>query len=504
MSVIFTLDPPANEEAKYSHNDLERVNEKIQQQPNIPEHHLLKAEICIVLKKHKEAIEACDVGLRYSDSSTMGGILMTKAYAHGGISEYKEALGCLESAKQFTDINDIHATKQLFFREGLISALYAQRLMHIDIQQAKFMIDKAIKIVCTHKLDHSLAMVFFIGGNIYYELNDDTAILLHLFAAQHGVSTSYMRLGASLYRFKEYEAALDVFERHLQNATGDFEIYHNMAMCSVSLGRVYPAYKSFLKLKEIQYKKCFYGPFGYVLDTDPEAKRVYKFCAAPEPYRLEREVNHLIKCRSSPNTCKYINHIGPQQEERDYYQVIVVEKVDTILNQYKIENLSIPQLGCLITGLLRGLSAIHSENIVHCDISTRNIGFNNSLQTADDVRIIDFGASVNIGENCDHYTKEFACPEIRTKPAHPRFDIFSVGVLLHDCLLQATAHLEEQPTTHPMLHIISKATAKPRKERYQSASEMLQAFEIAWDGVMQTYNTGTLARFEKRKIIKAH
>ena len=152
--------------------------------------------------------------------------------------------------------------------------------------------------------------------------------------------------------------------------------------------------------------------------------------------------------------------------------------------------------------LLRALSYAHRRGIIHRDIKPSNI----LLTPEGTVKVADFGIARIIEED-DLAGGEpgeivgsarYMSPEqLRGGEAKPESDIYSVGVLLYHCLTGrppfsgdvrslARQHTREQPTPPRRLNkkispgmeaVILKALAKDPKDRYRSASAMLDDIE---------------------------
>ncbi len=157
----------------------------------------------------------------------------------------------------------------------------------------------------------------------------------------------------------------------------------------------------------------------------------------------------------------------------------------------------------MATQLLHALSYAHRRGIIHRDIKPSNI-----LLTQDGtVKVADFGIA-RIVEEDDAQVGEpgeiigsarYMSPEqLRGEDATPRSDVYSVGVLLYHCLTGrppfsgdvrslARQHMHNDPTpprrlnkriTPGMEAVIMKALSKDPRDRYFSASAMLDDIEI--------------------------
>lgn len=92
-------------------------------------------------------------------------------------------------------------------------------------------------------------------------------------------------------------------------------------------------------------------------------------------------------------------------------------------------------------GLLRGVAYLHSQGVTHQDLKPENVLLQGGLARWDTVRIIDFGMShalhlpLDIHSGTRMGTPHFMAPEqFYGMRGDPRSDLYSVGVLLFDCL----------------------------------------------------------------------
>jgi eukaryotic-like serine/threonine-protein kinase len=152
--------------------------------------------------------------------------------------------------------------------------------------------------------------------------------------------------------------------------------------------------------------------------------------------------------------------------------------------------------------LLLALSYAHRRGIIHRDIKPSNI----LLTQEGTVKVADFGiARIVEEEDAGGAPGEivgsarYMSPEqLRGEDATPRSDVYSVGVLLYHCLTGrppfsgdvkslARQHIHKDPTPPRKLHrrispemeaVILKALQKDPRDRYFSASAMLDDIEI--------------------------
>jgi serine/threonine protein kinase len=142
------------------------------------------------------------------------------------------------------------------------------------------------------------------------------------------------------------------------------------------------------------------------------------------------EINILQKLKH-PNIVKFINAY------KDINWFIIMEFIDFNLNRLMEFNILKPELiKSLSLQLLRAVSYIHNNNIIHLDIKPQNI-----LVTKDNIlKLCDFGESktLNIGENFDGKIDQeivslwYRAPEILFGDSFDHgVDVWSVGLVLY-------------------------------------------------------------------------
>jgi serine/threonine protein kinase len=107
----------------------------------------------------------------------------------------------------------------------------------------------------------------------------------------------------------------------------------------------------------------------------------------------------------------------------------------SIRRYYESQNETLPSLGQRLQWCHQsvvGISYIHSKNILHNDISARNILLTSNME----IKICDFGSSTFVGEKI-HGFNEFRYVGFRRPPdkvATFRDDIFSIGGLFYEII----------------------------------------------------------------------
>lgn len=146
----------------------------------------------------------------------------------------------------------------------------------------------------------------------------------------------------------------------------------------------------------------------------------------------------------------------------------------------------------LTLGILEGVCYLHSAGITHHDLKPENILLAEGKAQAGAIRIIDFGMShakhleLDIHSGTRMGTPHFMAPEqFRGVRGDPRSDLYSVGVLLFDCLAghppyedalgwllgSETGELQ-WPGPAPLHPLMQQAMRRLPEHRFQTAEEM--------------------------------
>ncbi len=153
--------------------------------------------------------------------------------------------------------------------------------------------------------------------------------------------------------------------------------------------------------------------------------------------------------------------------------------------------LSLAEVHELFSSLVQAVSYLHKRDVIHRDLKPSNI----LLDKEEDsgrvyVRLIDFGIAAMKGSQMsapltvageEMGTESFMAPERLNGSVSPSNDIYSLGIIL---FLMLTGHLPEEVDTQslpqPLERVIARATAHDPDDRFESADELLQAFEAAY------------------------
>ena len=181
----------------------------------------------------------------------------------------------------------------------------------------------------------------------------------------------------------------------------------------------------------------------------------------------------------------------------------------------------------LIEGVCAGLQHMHDKGWVHKDLKPDNILMNRSAE----VRIIDFSLAVRKASALSKVfaskkgvirgTRTYIAPEtIRKQPSTPATDIYSLGIVLYECLTGKPPFSGESPqdllrrhiadapvepslinsnVTPEMDALILKMLAKKPKDRFQECSEV--ASEIARIKIFKEEPVEGLTQEEKEQQV---
>src|SRR5690554_2868774 len=226
--------------------------------------------------------------------------------------------------------------------------------------------------------------------------------------------------------------------------------------------------------------------------------------------RFTREAR-LASQLTHPNTVTIYDY----GQDPHGFLYIAMEWVEGVsLYQYLDKRGALPPLAVarLSVQILASLQEAHQLHFLHRDLKPSNIMLTRDFQGQDMVKILDFGIAKDLSENAEsparitHQgtfvgTPRYASPEQleQTKRLGPPSDIYSLGLLMWEAMVGDPAvpstiygecvekHLGPEPWVLPpavscppgLERILSKALAKPTKERYQSCAEMRRDL-LAW------------------------
>jgi serine/threonine-protein kinase len=158
--------------------------------------------------------------------------------------------------------------------------------------------------------------------------------------------------------------------------------------------------------------------------------------------RYEREAMTLGRLPPHPNVVAVIDHGRTVERDREgvpYYVMDWVAK-DTLQQQLaQTGRMSLIETQRLLGPVFDALAHIHAEGLIHRDLKPSSIG----IGTDGVPRLLDFGLALEEGAETDQLTRTgtvigtptYMSPEqIRGERTDARADLYSLGVILFECL----------------------------------------------------------------------
>jgi serine/threonine-protein kinase len=247
------------------------------------------------------------------------------------------------------------------------------------------------------------------------------------------------------------------------------------------MGIVYRALDTLLQ--RIVAVKVISGP----IDTDPEPRERF--------FREARAAGQL-----SHKNIITIHDLG-EHEGQPYLAMEYLTGQDLAARMIDPQRMSLRRKLEVAAEICEGLEYAHAHGVVHRDIKPGNI----FLTDSGGVKIVDFGLARLVTSELTRSNRmmgtiNYMAPEqIRGERVDHRADIFSTGVVLYEVLSGRRAFesdsvastlykiLEQSPeplrnidAALPLevVHIVDRALAKPRDERYQHTSELLRDLAV--------------------------
>jgi len=168
--------------------------------------------------------------------------------------------------------------------------------------------------------------------------------------------------------------------------------------------------------------------------------QVYRGIRTHSEYGIEQTVAvKVFKSRKAVQALKNEMHILSRVDSHHCVRLlgwadfrrgpaIILEHLEG-LSLYELvsyEKLSAGLIGEIIAQLQRGLADLHSHNIVHGDLSAKNI----FITRKGVIKILDFGFSAIHSGTLSHGTPQFLAPEVwRGQSLTPQSDLFSAGLI---------------------------------------------------------------------------
>ncbi len=227
---------------------------------------------------------------------------------------------------------------------------------------------------------------------------------------------------------------------------------------------------------------------------------------------------HLSTMIQHDNICEVMD-VGEESDGTPYFVMPLLEG-RTLADAIKDGPLPTAKAASIATRVLAALGAAHRNQVVHRDLTPRNI----FLMETEDVRLLDFGISKILSQESTDVshtgisigTSFYMAPEQAAgKKVDFRADLYSVGVIMYEMLtgqrpfqdvsLAETMYkVTSKPPKPPrrinrsipkaVEKIVLKAMAHDPKRRYSTAEEMLIDIERAVNLQHQSKPTNTIER----------
>ncbi|NBQ89322.1 MAG: serine/threonine protein kinase, partial [Betaproteobacteria bacterium] len=173
----------------------------------------------------------------------------------------------------------------------------------------------------------------------------------------------------------------------------------------------------------------------------------------------------LLAATQSPHVVRYQAHGCT----RSYAWLAMEFLAGGDLKQHIGAGLASAQTLALIRQLASGLSAIHAQGVVHCDLKPGNLLF----RRPDELVMVDFGLSRQLrygheeqGWSGAHGTASYCSPEqLRGEPLDARTDLYSAGVILFEMLTGQKPYLGITPQLTIDMHLHAPLPRLPRRLR---------------------------------------
>lgn len=235
----------------------------------------------------------------------------------------------------------------------------------------------------------------------------------------------------------------------------------------------------------------------HVLDTLAGAERVLKLVTRDRRSvyeRLQQEYKILLKIQGNPHP-NIVNVIWADRL-KDGVPFIVFEYVEGQDVKQIIQDLNLEQAIQLIQQAISGIAHIHQQGIYHQDIKPSNL-----LLTSQGVKIIDFNVAIADGDEMtiSAGTRRYLPPDFQPKSQPTTAekidrDLYALGITFYECVTGHYPFDEPQPPlgklpgdprslegcedlADELVHILMKAIAPQRGDRFAAAKEFQEAIE---------------------------
>lgn len=237
------------------------------------------------------------------------------------------------------------------------------------------------------------------------------------------------------------------------------------------------------------------GAFGEVYRArkvsidKPYAIKFLKIDGEVERQVIEREIGQarLFAALDHPNLVT-VEDVG--SAEGVPYLVMGYAGEDTLARRLKRGALEPAAALALFTQICRGVLALHDRNLVHFDLKPANV-----FLKGDQVRVGDYGLAKLVADgrqtlSFGRGTPLYVAPEVLSGRADQRADIYSLGVILFECVagkppfapdsgLGAILRRDEAPIRFPaefpatLKTVVERCLEREPARRYQSVADLL-------------------------------
>ena len=183
------------------------------------------------------------------------------------------------------------------------------------------------------------------------------------------------------------------------------------------------------------------GRFGLIwkaIDLETQLLVALKFSTEAEAF--EREVNMLRTANEHPNIVTMIDVFERDQSSDHYPYYIIVMPV----GEYSLQEharfqrpFRLAKTKDIMQDIVSGIEALHSRDIIHCDLKPPNIVMFRGIDGIDRWKLVDFDSSVKLNEAVRRSTFDYCAPEVikayrkgNIPVATTAIDVFALGRIL--------------------------------------------------------------------------
>lgn len=188
-----------------------------------------------------------------------------------------------------------------------------------------------------------------------------------------------------------------------------------------------------------------------------------------------REIHYLKKMKSD----RVVRIVDDFMD--DNIQYLVFEYLNENLCQYFLKNnaeITFSRFTSFCYQIADGLSYLHSENLIHCDLKLENVMISNNLT---ELKIIDLGSSVERKSisKCSFYiqSRYYRAPEVLYEIGiSDKIDIWSYGIIITEMLLRKCIFAGKNSLE--MIYKISDFLGIPNFKKYRDSNVFSRVFYL--------------------------